>query len=56
MANTWFSNFIESYVWFLSSIFGKIKLGKIMDNSNILHIILYLKRDKDRKMYLDKYI
>ena len=56
MANTWFSNFIKSYVWFLSSIFRKIKLGKIMDDSNILHIILYLKRDKERKKYLDKYI
>jgi GR25 family glycosyltransferase involved in LPS biosynthesis len=27
-----------------------------MDDSNILHIILYLKRDKERKKYLDKYI
>jgi GR25 family glycosyltransferase involved in LPS biosynthesis len=27
-----------------------------MEYSNILHIILYLKRDKERKKYLDKYI
>ena len=34
----------------------KFKISKIMDNSNILHIILYLKRDIERKKYLDKYV